>query len=425
MGVRKNITVIISLVAVFTVSLCLNQCAHAQETVLVLRNGSTLSGQVEKVGSQFHIRTRSSRLVIEQDKVDFVCNTMADAYDLKFADTAPNDVEGQQKLFYWCLQHHLLPQAQIQIDTILLTDISPAALNHLNRQLTVQIEQENLRLENQQRALQLKSQPAQIAKRIENQPGEVIRQVGYEQVETIPLPSTSQERPNHTTTANMGFPTGKEPSSPPLTELQRRIAFQREIDELAESLPDGVVSKYKRQIESNLVLGCFAAGCHNSDQSKMPLTVIGRYKSVPKRLSQRNLHSILKYVDFEDPLDSQLLRSATQPHGGSAKPIFTEDQVEYSNLKRWLLMFATPEAIAEYQKSELEKQQQAEEQAQIRPLVPQQTVLPHNGEIRQASANLPVDPSMPKIPDINPESVFVPRDPFDPEIFNRKYRSSN
>ena len=211
------------------------------------------------------------------------------------------------------------------------------------------------------------------------------------------------------------------------TELQRRMALQLEMEELADSLPNGVVSKYKRQIESNLIVGCYAAACHTTEQPEMPLMVIGRYKGVPKRMSQRNLHSVLQYVDFENPLESQLLLSATKPHGGVSKPAFTEGMVEHENLKRWLLMFATPSAIAKYQAIELEKQQQLESlaleqqsQTELKAGEPD-TSLP--GEIRQVSATIPHDPDLPSIPDINPASVFVPRDPFDPEIFNRKYRN--
>ena len=89
-------------------------------------------------------------------------------------------------------------------------------------------------------------------------------------------------------------------------------------------------------------------------------------------------------------------------------------------------MFATPAAIAKYQAMELEKQQQHElqalEQSQTESKASElDTSLP--GEIRQVSAMIPDDPNLPSIPDINPARIFVPRDPFDPEIFNRKYRN--
>ena len=391
------------------------EISHAQDHVLVLSNGNTLSGQVAKIGTQFEVRTRSSRLIIEQNQVDFVCNTLADAYELKFADTAPDDIEGQQRLFHWCIRNQLWQQAKNQIATIQLTDAKPETVEHLRRQLTVQMEQVRKRNETRERVAETRS-PADAPPVGEFDPNVgKIRQVGHTEVsENNPLPGPGG--------------VAKQPSpdaAPVMTELQQRMALQREMEEQARNLPKGVIGKYKRQIESNLIVGCYAASCHNTEQVDMPLMVIGRHKSVPKRMSQRNLHAVLKHIDFDDPLQSPLFLSATKAHGGESKPAFTEAMVEHDNLKRWLLMFATSEANARYQANELEKQQQLEiqtreQESQSQANAGERVALP--GEIRQVSAALPDDPDLPSIPDLNPASVFVPRDPFDPEIFNRKYR---
>ena len=389
------------------------EISHAQDHVLVLSNGNTLSGQVTKVGTRFEVRTRSSRLIIEQNQVDFVCNTLGDAYELKFADTAPDDIEGQRRLFHWCTRNRLWQQAQNQIATIQLADVKPEVVDHLQRLLTVQMEQVRKQNEPREQVAESRSfADALPADQVDPNAGK-IRQVGHaEEIEITPLlrPSKVSQQPIAD-------------ESPMMTELQQRMVFQREMEEQASNLPDGVVGKYKRQIESNLIVGCYAASCHNTEQVDMPLMVIGRYKSVPKRMSQRNLHSVLKYVDFEDPLQSQLFSSATKAHGGASKPAFAEGMVERDNLKRWLLMFATPEAIARYQANEIEKQQQLKMQTreQASPADPGEGMA-SPGEIRQVSAAIPDDPDLPTIPDLNPASVFVPRDPFDPEIFNRKYR---
>ena len=389
------------------------EISHAQDHVLVLSNGNTLSGQVTKTGTQFEVRTRSSRLIIEQNQVDFVCNTLADAYELKFADTAPDDIEGQQRLFHWCIRNRLWQQAENQIATVQMTDANPEIVEHLRRQLTVQMEQVRKRNEPRERVAEARSSPnAPPVGQFDPNAGRV-RQVGHTEVIDInPLPGPGR-------VAKQSSPD----AAPVMTELQQRMALQREMEEQASNLPKGVVGKYKRQIESNLIVGCYAASCHNTEQVDMPLMVIGRYKSVPKRMSQRNLHAVLKHVDFEDPLQSQLFLSATTAHGGEAKPPFSEGMVEHGNLKRWLLMLATPQAIARYQAKELETQQQLE--MQTRKQESQADLgdgmgLP--GEIRQVSAAIPVDTDLPSIPDLKPASVFVPRDPFDPEIFNRKYR---
>lgn len=117
------------------------------EQVVVLGNGEIIQGKVKRSAEQTVVQTeQGSRLVLSNDRVDFVCNSLEDAYWGKCARTKATDLDGQKRLFYWCLKHELLEQAQNQI--ALLADSEDAKakdLEFLDRQLNVAIQQQQRR----------------------------------------------------------------------------------------------------------------------------------------------------------------------------------------------------------------------------------------------------------------------------------------
>ena len=87
------------------------------EQLLVLNNGEILRGQITRSAEQVIVVTnQGSRLVIPADRTAFVCGSLQEAYWGKAARTRASDLDGQKKLFHWCLKNRLLDLAQNQID---------------------------------------------------------------------------------------------------------------------------------------------------------------------------------------------------------------------------------------------------------------------------------------------------------------------
>ena len=70
----------------------------------------------------------------------------------------------------------------------------------------------------------------------------------------------------------------------------------------------------------------------------MRLIRISAGKSPSRRFTQRNLYSVMQYVDSENPLKSKLLTAASGPHGTVQNAIFSEHEASrYKRLVDWVV----------------------------------------------------------------------------------------
>jgi len=83
---------------------------------------------------------------------------------------------------------------------------------------------------------------------------------------------------------------------------------------------------------------CATSGCHGPQSTcEMKLVRVQIGKGANRRLTQRNLHSVLQMIDREDPPGSRLLTAPIGPHGETGSPIFTSKQaVQYRQLVNWV-----------------------------------------------------------------------------------------
>lgn len=447
--------------------------------LVILKNGEMFRGRVSRKSDQVIVETiQGSRIVLFADQTDFVCNSLEEAYWGKCARTRATDIAGQKKLFQWCLKYKLLEQAQNQIDILSEIEIKATELEYLDRQLNVAIMQkhsERLRLANESRSKQAAKHSngtTTASSNSSNSPAETpfamvpievdqtigLVDLGSAQVDTTvfrPLPALSaggsevaasigqrpqaghadsdwQSQPTiqqvgYTEAVNMGadsmnadsdaydgIPT---PSSEPDDRIMTPIfELEREMDEL----PQGTVGTYRQSVERALTVGCSAAKCHDSNSRIMPLLHRGVSQTVPRRQSQRNLHNVLKYVDRQSPFESRLLIAATSPHAGMAEPVIVRGTGNYEHLAKWLISLSDDPANAMYQEPPIDEQTETDPTNatnEIQPIKPDPATLLPLGD-----SPVQIPKTIGEIPEFDSQqNRFRPLDPFDPEIFNRKY----
>jgi hypothetical protein len=229
-----------------------------------------------------------------------------------------------------------------------------------------------------------------------------------------------------------------DPTHPRIPLLERRLELARaqasakttrspvaaeavtneDLDRMVRGMPPGSVECFAQTIQPLLLNHCSTAGCHGTGSgTRFVLRRNSLGKTPSRRLTQRNLHAAIRCVNAADPAMSPLLINAIREHGDTKAPVFTSREVlQYKQLVSWVYLVA--------QKS-----------AQL----PTETVAPQPVPLLQAPLNPPAKPA-PTAPvnlapaTIEPESqkaasaapakkvdVFVPADPFDPEIFNRQF----
>ncbi len=214
--------------------------------------------------------------------------------------------------------------------------------------------------------------------------------------------------------AAIRLPKAKAAKPPPRRDPAASEPDPQEIGQL----PHAAVQIFKQKIQPLLLNRCSAARCHGpASRSEFRVAQPLRGSVVTKRLTERNLYSLLKTIDRDAPEKSPLLASLQGPHGEENVPVFSEhEQHLYEQLAAWARVTGRrpasrpPDTIDE---PELRLSQ-----------TPLERDVPSRRVVEEKARPSPVSPSGQPFPPALQRGAsteqFVPKDPFDPEIFNRQ-----
>lgn len=329
--------------------------AHSQTQFLVLKNGHEIEGVIVQDAQQTVVQTASgSKLFFPNDKVDFVSPNLSAAYWQKVARVGPTDAKGHIELFHWCLDRSMHEQAGNQIKLLMEMEVSAIKLEFLLNKLTHE--------------RKIASQPKTKSNDLDNQ----IRQVNFEEA------------------AGPSMPTAEE------------------IHQSAAGLTPDAISHYKRRVEPLLIRSCYTAGCHDTKATVMPLRHLPGNKVVPKRMSQANLHEVLKHIDSTRPFKNPFFAAAVDHHADQDKPIIRRGSKQFETLRQWLVLISN----------------QPFDFHSAAPVVDFDAPKPNtiNRLEKPASSNFAAPPRVPVLKPEPPQPALQ-KDPFDPNLFNRKYGS--
>lgn len=241
-------------------------------------------------------------------------------------------------------------------------------------------------------------------------------------------------------------PLGQPTAAPPLrAEVIKPVSFEEpaelppassalpvpELEMLLKRLPTEGVSLYKRRVEPLLFRNCSNAGCHDPEKTRLPLQRLARGEGIPKRMSQQNLIQVLRFTSSGVSGDSPLLTAATTAHGGAVKAPLKLDSEHYRLLAAWVERMAAPANAAGIPQvhsplfSAATLPMEDRPPADARPiggnLSPGSLPTGLVGPGTPVSQTAPASAKPPEIPQLERAAdAFVPADPFDPAIFNRR-----
>jgi hypothetical protein len=452
----------------------------AGEQILVLKNGSFVTGLIEQFADHYSVQTlQGSRLVIDNKKTDFVCNSLNEAYWGKLARTAASDTNAQTQLFHWCVQHDLLTEAHNQIEVLLATGYDLDRLAYFRRQLEIAIlqiekpktppEKSQSRELNTETELAIESplnRPTTImvpgANRFRAMTAETATPDGdfFAELDPIftPLPAlTSQlaidtpkpqphvfktiRLPDDSTPSEIAQVTYAEPISDESQEITTTLldpdidtidshptlsAYQspavHELDSFTRDLPPGSLGRFRQQVERILVRQC--SECHTADgaetEGALPLVHAGKTQPLSRRMTQRNMHAVYHYVDRQQPLSSRLLTAATNMHGGINRVALPLETDEYQRLREWLISISENPSQTDLPAEPARFSQEQLQSDFNHPF--KAKPIKFNSESLQPTSDRDTGfpPTIGEIPNLDsPPAAFQPRDEFDPEIFNR------
>lgn len=235
----------------------------------------------------------------------------------------------------------------------------------------------------------------------------------------------------------------------PARQVEGAPSFE-DLDRLVRDMPPRSMETFTQAVQPLLVNHCSTAGCHGPQaESRFRLfrTPAGRHPS--RRLTQRNLHSTLEWIDRSDPAASKLLSAPIRPHGSAKDAIFTEQQVDqYKQIVDWVYYVASenePVDTVSHQQPTGESARQDDALPTVSPAVhmaPATTsndgflgghlklypnaATPGSSQPALTEAGKPSPLPNPLLqPNMNRpkamSSTYEPVDPFDAEVFNRRF----
>jgi hypothetical protein len=342
-----------------------------QEGVVLLRNGEAIEGKISRVGELYYVAVARGEIRVKAAEVEFCCPSLEEGYREKRAAIQSGDVHAHLRLAEWCLRHNLLGPAGRELSAALEADPHHPMIGLLERRLQMAVEPPPQRL----------------------------------------------------------------PSKP----ITQAPSFE-ELDRLVRSMPPGSVETFTQTIQPLLLNHCGAAGCHGpQSHSEFRLLRIPLGRPPTRRLTQRNLQAVLAWVDREDPAASRLLTVPIRPHGTARKAIFSGGQAgQYKRMVDWVcLLSKRPGAgVPLPSQGHVDALPNGRVASTEKPPVHAMPAEPPASQssppkARGASDRQPAtgsdsgsqEPAVqgPSVQRGAPLPIFVPVDPFDPEIFNRRF----
>ncbi len=240
------------------------------DQVLLLRNGQALRGKITHAGDYYFVTLASGEIRLKADQVDLICRNLEEGYAAKRGGIDPTKVNDHLDLAQWCLEHELYEGATAELADAEAIDRSNARLALIKRQM-------------------------ELARQ---RPGVHDRKLA----------------------------------------AADKVLTNEELDRLVRGMPHGTVEMFSTAIQPLLLNTCTTSGCHGvAADNRLRLLRLNLGKSASRRLTQRNLHAVMQLIDRNNPSASPLLQVPIAPHGTSKNPIFTsKEAVQYRQLVVWV-----------------------------------------------------------------------------------------
>jgi hypothetical protein len=277
--------------------------------LVVLRNGEVLDGQVTQTADRIVLSLPGREISLRARDVDVVARSLDDAYRAKSAKLGATDVEGRLDLVAWCMRHELFVAAQTELTAIAAMSPASRRLRTLEAQLRKQVAADGDRSQ---------GAPSVVARNRDS----TIERNRYSAVQSSHSSSVWPARPVSASSKSLHAPLDDSPLA---------------LDRFVKGLPGEAVEQFT-VLQPMILRGCATAGCHAPGNTS-GFTLLRSPPGTPasRRLTQRNLHSIVQLVDFQQAEESRLLQVARQPHGPLQLGVFGDARsVKYRQLVKWV-----------------------------------------------------------------------------------------
>ncbi len=244
-----------------------------RQGVLLLHNGQLISGLITAAGDRYDVNLDDGEMHIPRSSVALLARDAQECYVHKRAGIDAGRVQDHIELAEWCLRNALLEAAEKEIAAAKAADATHPKIRLVATRL-------------------------QLAK---------------ENPKTLePIETPIKARPDE------------------------------QLDNMVRGLPAGSVETFTNNIQPMLLNRCTGSGCHGpQSEVAMRLERIPPNRRAGRKPTQRNLQAALAMVDRTKPEESKLLQVPLRPHGPAKSPIFGDrEQSQYQFLVQWVYQVA-------------------------------------------------------------------------------------
>ncbi len=217
---------------------------------------------------------------------------------------------------------------------------------------------------------------------------------------------------------------GREPAGSPVAKSTKPAeAVAVESTKTSAPATAGVspraLERFTRKVQPVLVNNCTTSGCHQPGGGQpFQLDRALLHGMANRRSTMSNLSAALALVDRERPQLSPLLTVPRRAHGGMDEPLFgTREEQAFAHLEQWVALVTQSDSA----RSPDATQPDADAGLAAAEEVPAAAETATTGVVQadfEAAAKL--TPAAPQLRVGAQIKKWQPRDPFDPEIFNRQ-----
>ncbi len=247
--------------------------------LLVLRNGRILEGRIAKLEDHYLVDLPDGEINVRSAEVDFICRNLEEGYQRKRSVTQIGDWRGHLDLARWCFKHEMRDHAVAELAAAEAISPNNPMLGALRRQM-----------------------------------------------EPVADPPAKSEK----------------------TPTPEDSVSNQELDRMVRGLPPRTMESFTQTVQPMLMNSCTMAGCHGPQSAtNLKLFRVSAGEGTYRRLTQRNLYTVLQYVDRENPAQSPLLTLPAAPHGTAKKAIYTNRQPgQYLRIAQWVMALGTNDRSA-------------------------------------------------------------------------------
>jgi len=176
-------------------------------------------------------------------------------------------------------------------------------------------------------------------------------------------------------------------------------------------------AQFTARVQPLLVNKCGNASCHGTAaQNEFRLLTVRLEGHGHRRGTEQNLAEVLQYIDIQQPQQSELLDRLRGAHGGATLAVFSGayGAEQQKLLRDWVLTVA---------KERREEEERLAERPRLgkRPSPADEPAAMPKSDSNEATQLHAIIPATAIEPDSVKPLTSKPRDPFDPDEFNRKY----